>query len=539
MLKTTLRRRALDYKNGQALLKPGALEDVELHKVLEHVTGIAISGEGDEAVLQIQRALNKLDGIQAMKTREGFDATGAFQRRGEIPEFVREMDIGKTMIRYANNMSKSVHMEPIIRQLQTQVPVLEAMGFDSTVKYLQRYIKDLSGQPGEIVGWMNASQSRWKTAIDTLVDQKELTGIMKGGANAAKSLPDFMSWSLSLIYPNYLGLSVKSTLRNYLQPTVMGAPELGGTYGHKLTARGWIETLQDKRGGVNLEKFLSERGHLAGQHIGEGMNEAGSSLRATAIGPAIAKIDKFNEAIMYFYSKSDAINRYVTLKMAKQVTKDLLEGVAGGTSADNVAAQKFVRGLSPGVKASVYKLSKEGRTDQIEDLLGRYLVSKTQFNYGPHAASEYGRTMGRMFSMFTKWPTMVAGDLQELAVTQQYRKAAERYLLPIALLGGLGMWIDDTKESPRRRALMGRSLLDISPASALTGVSVPPVVTVLGGVIQSAMDVVSLDFEKAGKGIKNSFKALIPIAPAAGRIFDDVNAIMNNKKSTWRESASK
>lgn len=533
---TSLRRRALQYRNGKDLIRPEALADTELHAVLEHVTGVTITGDGNDAARMIRVALNKLNDISASKTKDGFEAVGTFQRKGDIPDFARELDIGRILVRYANNTSKTIHMDPILRQLQMQVPVLDALGFDKSVAYLDKYIKGMSGQPSEFVGWMNASQIRWKTGLDRVVDLHGLTGFQAKGAEVAKSMPDFLSWSLSLIYPNYLGLSTKAVLRNYTQPFMMTAPELQGKYGYKVVTGAIMDTLADKRAGVDWEATLTKLGYVPGQHIGEGMNEAASALRSTVVGPVIAGIDKINEKLMMsLYSKSDVVNRYITAKTAKRLTKDILAGIGGAQGPDQQAAMKFVANLSPGVKASIYKLGKENRMDQVEDLLARYLISKTQFNYGPQAASEYVRVMGRLFGMFTKWPAMVTGDIHELAVTGRYRTMAERYLLPWAALGGVQLWLSDTKESPRKRALLGKSLLDISPVSAIGGIATPPVIDILGGIGGSFMDAAALDFEKAGKGMMKTLTPVIPLVHGVNRGAQEAWQILNNKKAPWRD----
>ena len=60
-------------------------------------------------------------------------------------------------------------------------------------------------------------------------------------------------------------------------------------------------------------------------------------------------------------------------------------------------------------------------------------MSETQFNYNRTTLSEYGRYMGPVFTMFTKWPLSIAGDVRsKLLNEKQYKKAATKYLGPLA-----------------------------------------------------------------------------------------------------------
>ena len=43
--------------------------------------------------------------------------------------------------------------------------------------------------------------------------------------------------------------------------------------------------------------------------------------------------------------------------------------------------------------------------------MGRYSIATTQFNYDRVSMNDYGRFMGGMFSMFTKWPASVGGEI--------------------------------------------------------------------------------------------------------------------------------
>jgi hypothetical protein len=193
---------------------------------------------------------------------------------------------------------------------------------------------------------------------------------------------------------------------------------------------------------------------------------------------------------MALYSASDTVNRYITYKVAHNLAADLKEG--------NKRALDFAeRALSEGGKSSLRRLIATGREEEVGNELARYLIGKTQFNYGKESMNEFGREHGRLFSMFTKWPAMIMSDSSDLL--DQYgkldgsKKIAQRYLAPMALLAGVGSLVVD-KNNPNHAVtyLLGEDLSDIAPAQSFK-VGAGPVVKTGMNAAKTLLDMFSND----------------------------------------------
>ena len=488
-----------------------AKKEMPSEEVLESLRQLTGMGEMQDSS-DVYKALNLMRDAQTVKSQTGFAASAAYERSGEFPALLRERDIGKVLLSYANNTSKSIHIDPVVRELSTQLPMLKALGWEKSHKYLQDYMSGLSGKPSNFLAWQSAATTRMKVSLDEMMDGLDVSTTSgkatKSVLNAAKFAPDFIAWSLAQIYPNYLGLSLKAFSRNLAQPLFMTAPEVGGGYGYKLTAKATMETMLDmKRHGVgHLKKVLTEMGYAPGEFIGEGMNVMYNSMRQTRLGKGVEIVDAYGEFAMKLYGWSDVLNRYITTKVSKQLTKDIL--------ANKPQALRALKKMSTGVKAEL----SISNPDKMEEIISKYMISKTQFNYGSHSMSEYGRTFGRFASMFTKWPTMIYGDVLDAAgkgrgsISKPALEIGAKYLAPWAAVAAMSAWLGETKNDPRKRAIVGQSLLDWHPFASLQ-VSKPPVVEIGSQLGSGFLDAVAFDFGSAGK---KALKAITPVMPGMG-----------------------
>jgi len=499
-------------------INAGRMPLPSVREALTQLTGVEIEDIGD-----VYKSLNLLKNVTTVKRGMGFEAQAAFERgEGAFPELLREKDIGRVILNYANNTSKAVHLSPAIRALETQIPILDALGYKQASAYLSNRIEKLSGKPSEWLAWTMAAATRYKVVMDEVFDQFADTPGIKGavarkGATAAKFVPDFVSWSMAQIYPNFLGWSPRANLRNLTQTIFMLAPEVGGGYGYRLTARAAIETFRDLKKGVKLEDTLSSRGYAPGKFIGEGMDVRYNSMRNTAVGRGVELLEKWNDISMSFYSKTEIINRYITWKAANGLANDII--------ANKPSALNFVKKLDPGAKSEIHIMLRSNKLNEenLTSALTEHLLAKTIFNYGAHAGSEAQQTFGRFFSMFTKWPTMVYGDTfdiisknrtakDNIQLSKGMAQLGAKYLAPWFAVGMIGMWLNDTRDSPRKRALIGQSLMDWHPYASLK-LQPPPALEIIGNMGGGFLDAVSMDFESAGKKVKN---ALLPITPGMG-----------------------
>lgn len=465
-----------------------------------------------ESIKLLNKALNELNSGEFQKKRLGFEAFAAFEREGTMPEILQENDIARIMHIYTNNVSKSVHMTPVIKELESLIPALHKLGFNKSVEYLSRYIQSLSGTPSEIISWTQTAINRWKIGINDILDTTD-NKYVKFSLNVQKALPDFASFCMAQIYPNYLGFAPHAILRNAAQPIMTLAPEVGGEYGYKLAFKAMISTWKDKLAGVKFEEALAKEGFAPGQVTEAGMNAMVDSFKNQVPGKLVDIIEAWGNASMYLYGKGEMINRYTTRSVAKELTKDIKNL--------NPSALKFLGNMSEGHKTELYRFLKQKDFEGFENTISQYLLSKTMFDYGSHAMSEYGRAMGRYFSMFTKWPTMIFGDIGEalgqMGRTGSLKESAKigtdriliKYFTPLAALMALDRWMDSTSDDPRRRLLVGQNWASWAAADAM-GVSVPPSIKIATDAGKSFIEALDGDFAGAAEKFGRTLLSVTP-----------------------------
>lgn len=535
---TSIRQRARKYIKPDGNVSGNIWRDNELLSVLQTIDGSKITETSQNWRLEVKRIINSLDDPETLQKRKGgFNASAAFERSEDaMPEFIREQDIGKVLMTYATNLGNAIYMDPAIRQLEIRVPALKTLGQKNTAQWLERQIGSLSGQKSGFLQWVSNQEVRWKTHIDQVLDTQELSKLQTGSLKAARFAPDLISWGMSQIYPNYLGFSLKAVTRNLSQTQLLTAGEVGGDYGHRIAMRAAVETALDRRRGINLQKALEAQGLHPGEHITEGMNVLHNELDKTLIGGLVRAADGVGKVGMWMYGKTDAINRYMTMKMSKRVAKDIEAAMAntGKHTRDQRAALAFMKKMPAGYRNELYKAARDGKG--VERGITEYLLSTTQFDYGPQAMSEFGQTFGRFASMFTKWPAMVAGDVHYLATTKQYAKAAEKYLAPFAALAAVDLWLDESKKDERLRAVLGRNMKEWSPVASLK-VSMPPALEIAGNVGKGLLAAVSLDLKGAVGAAGKAIEPVLPFNSLRLGLKDKViyNLIKNKKAPEFLE----
>ncbi len=512
---TSLRREAerLETKYGSDYLDHS--ESFSLRRTVGNMLGE--DPENINHPVAVDRAIDgAINPTGKGKTTSGFDPGATFQRvQGlPVPEFIRDFDVGKLFTNYMNNNFKAVYYHDSFLQLNSQMEMLTALGMKKSAAYIAQYIKDISGSQSNFLAGITQQSNKWKNALVKLADKSEQLTTNYGGqidhagggiaASAAKTisrLPDIAGFAISNIYPNYLGFNIRAALRDFTKPWLLTAPELGGVYGRATVAKAIFAAVHDKlEGGVDFSAALKKKGLLSkldpfvtqlgdeltargltpGKHMGELGNISDASLRSVkGLGKTVEVLDWYNDKAMALYSQTDKMNRYITLKVAQQLARDLQAGHQGAFAAAS-------RMLSEGTKSGIRDLGiktmddlKKVDVEKLGDILSAHLNAKTEFNYGKEGMNEFGRGMGRLFSMFTKWPAMMVSDAAE-----QYQKGAnfgqgvgnvtKKYLMPMAVMSVVGRYVLDTKNNPYQRFLIGNNLAEWAPASSWT-IGTPPV----------------------------------------------------------------
>jgi hypothetical protein len=281
-------------------------------------------------------------------------------------------------------------------------------------------------------------------------------------------------------------------------------------------------------------KELVAKGYAPPKFTGEARTQLEKSVRSSVVGEQIVKnYQELTDRMMFFYQAADTVNRMTTVNIGKQLAKDFVAGDA--------VAKKMVSRMGRGYQA---KIARAANADEVEHLIIDQLLSTTQFNYDKISLSEFGRELGPVFAVFTKWPTSIAGDIVSTMQNQNRTKAdrlatvSMKYLGPLMAAGMLdyAIWGEDSgPETAREKALIGSGgFSDWMPHTALTsiasgGIMSPPMVK-QGVRLLPAM--LSDDEEAMARWLNDTTYAFAPGMGLVRFLGTDVPQIMLDEKAS-------
>lgn len=400
------------------------------------------------------------------------------QTRAEegVPDYLRETDLAKLTGKYLHDTVEGATMQPIVQQLTAQGRLAaKAKDWDSA-NYIENLTRDLNGQREGTV----ASYSR-KKAQELVLNAKEAAKQYTAQGDTKKAAvaewlsrsPDMMNSLQRNIYPNFLGANPRAAMNNLTQAFFMTTPEIGGAYGGIKVLKAATKTLGEL-GGLLGKGQLKQEMEKSGQLGIQAHQESFDALKNGLAESGLTKdaLNKATQVSMYLFEASEAINRRIVSNVASDIAHDLVKPGSKGLA----EAGKLLSNLGPAYKTRVAQAVKNGNQAEVQHLLENYLTGKTMFNYNKLNMSEYGRTMGPFFSVFSKWPSSIAGDMVntmgEKGMAQGAFDNAKRYLAPILALNALETMTGFDKEDPRNKALFGsQGLSSAAPGRAVTSIT--------------------------------------------------------------------
>lgn len=515
-------------KGSESVMASKEPEFRQLRQVMRTMLDLDV---GEEITAKhINSFKNKIDDPEFLrKTLARTEVGSAFTREGKIPDLIREFDAGKAFGKYINQLTRTPHFAKPLAKLRSEIEILRQMGLTRRADYWTTYLDNMHGVKHRFANAIDDGIKRFKLNLTKDADYLgEQLGLPK---KLAYNATDIMSWMGGVAYNNLLGFHPYAVIRNLGQPHFLTARELASTAGkgsntyyHGIAARAQFETLMEfmKRGGAKGQMFkalanMSDDMVKAGKAPGEFVGEVEPMIRELGKVSGLGKeaVDSFGKIGMYFYGKSDMINRMVTDKMAKAVAKNAIRG-------DKVAL-KSVTNIPGRMGAEMKAAIKAKDLNTLHDLLSHHLIGKTQFHYGPHGAAEFVREWGRIVGMFSKWPVAVVSDVEDLLRRQEFRKLGAKYLSPVlTLMAGQAMLEEVVDEKdPIKRALLGRNMVDMAPVWSLN-VSTPPAISTVMGAI-NAMKNMARHPKEPGKSFEQLEATLRPWIPIYGHISTQVN----------------
>lgn len=457
-------------------------------------------------------------------------AKAALAREGEVPMWMRETNLYRLADRWASNTLRHLYLRNPMDKLSSVARKLDAAGADLESRYIKNLLLDINGiRPGTMAEKTLQYNLDFQHKIDTLINQAGGKDTFKGGAlTAAKALPELVNDMLRQIYPNMLGLSPRAMIMNATQTFTKTIPELGNKYGWTAVTRAAFHTLMNY--GTQVQK-LEKLGIVPAEHIGTYRREIADGIRRSAL-YAIPQnaLKGMGEASMFLFQKLESLNRSLTLSTAEIMASDL----ARGSKMAQQALGKFPSTVRRQIAAAT-------STDEMALILAKHLNASTQYNYNRMSMSEWGRTMGPLFSTFSKWPTATAGDIiQELRNKGALKgglRNAEKYIGPLVLLQMANYLItggSPEEMSDRQKKLLGATGLgQAAPIGNLSGIikgdffTPPAIDAIVKGVVIPTMEG---DPAKLKKGMASALQNFTPGSGYVRFLTDDLVTLITGRK---------
>ena len=516
-------------------------------RALEYVSGNKITNSFDLGV-----ALSQSQSPQLLNRLAITESSRALKRTLDMPDFIREKNLAKLYLDWSSDTFKHIYFREGLGELKVVRDLAVAANNRSAADYVERLRLDLTGlRHGTGLEWTRQSIQKFQLAMKTLADKSPENSYKKQIYETLGDSPEIFSVIASQVYPNFLGLSAKAIIANLTSPFTMAVPELGGAYGTKKLLTAGIQSANYMRAGrkvsisqelasyLNAKKYAGKTDYVAGQGVVfNGMDALSMSAKNTGyMGPqysselfraveggikdsavynmGMGAVEKWNTFAMYAFEKSETAIRSMMSDVADGVAIDLLKG--------NKDALKFIGKMDRAYQIKIQRAMAAGPEGgkEVTSLIKDYLVGRTLFNYDRISMSEFGRSMGPLFSVFSKWPTTIAADvmdkLEERGAIKGGRDILIKYMAPLAFLTMMDKMADGLDVSPEKSdlayRLVGREgfsgmapINSINPLLEGTMVK-PPVVEALASGI---MALVKADPEALWKWANKTGQAFLP-----------------------------
>lgn len=491
----------VEYK---ALAKvEGPLQD--LQKAV-HMFDAKNIGSGQELSLKLRDTFEGRAGAARLQTK----ANAALEKQNAIPDFLKERNGFRLMDRWNQNTLRHLFLREPLDRLQAISNMADKAGDKLGSGYINRFLQDMNGvRAGTAAAYTKAKVMQWQKACDSVIRDSS-NPLWRKAAEWGRVLPEFNNDVYMQLYPNLIGLNPKSHIQHIIQPFAKMWPELGMTpYGLSTILRGMCNTV------INLPTRLrqvSELGLEGSSHIASYRRATATGFRASGLYSAgMTGLGAIGKPAMYAYGKIFSLNKALAISVGETMASDLAHGVAGAQRSVSLFPRPIQRAIAMAPTAA-----------EKADLITKHLNSTSVYNYSRASMSEFGRTMGPLFSTFSKWPLATAGDITSAIRTKGWaRGTAESIRKYGSVIGGLELAQyllfgapDDM--SDRQKKIIGHSgLVAMAPGMSLMETFkrggegfAPPAVDAL--IKTFVMPTIHGDPDMFHKGLGNTMQQFLP-----------------------------
>lgn len=443
----------------------------------------------DDFILQYKLAVTP---GATKKPAQMTEASASFMRADSMPDFLLENGFETAALNWVQNTYRHLLVKDSLAELQRYRDLARVAKDERAATYLDGLLDDLTGLRR---GTPASELRRMTTAMQVWADEgaKTSTNILqKGFYTAVRDMPELFYTSLNMAYPNFLGFSPRAVLMNLSQIGTMTIPELG-LAGSKyvlpatknilsVLVNGQTIVLKNPSVAADLGKTVGEtvkvrslthvlenEGFIGKQYSQELITALLGNAQKSLPTKAYETIaNKYSNVAMAMFSGTEILNRGMVVEMGKGIAKDLLQKDAG--------MLKWLDRVQGAQKREMWRLIEAGKEAELERAVQDYLLSKTILNYTRQSMSNFGRIMGPMFSMFTKWPSSVTGEVVEQYAVNGFNRGTlelgKRYFAPLAVLVGATAIIDEVApDSAIKDKLFGKAgMTSWAPVTSLNAI---------------------------------------------------------------------
>lgn len=462
-------------------------------------------------------------------------ASATKARTGEIPDWALEKHVPTLASRWIQGTFRHRALRDTIQKLKASATLAEKTGQPYIAKHLRNLTSDILGKRrGTLNAFGRDLADNLKVSMLKKAEQTD-NKLLKKLYNGVGDIPSIVTQIQSQVYPNYLGYNPKSALQNLTSFYFQNMPEIGPVLGTKLAIESIADLAKAKSSGVNLTKMIEAEGILPRQWSGEMIEAVREGIKSSPIKDFGRKaLDANANLAMALFTKSEIMARANTLFMAKRLGNHLARNPKQvGKILSNMSSSTY--------RKSVGDALRSGDIPKVQSELNKYMQSTNMFNYDRLNMSEYGRVMGPLFSIFSKWPTATAGKLAHYYISRSPKEATARTLkvlmMPMMAATLADQFIlDDQSEISKKiigsKGIAGWTQLDSLPTDV--GVREGLLATPIAAAGMDFLDAVSDDKNKV-KAIKrwvnNSFRSFFPGAGTIRFLAEDIPLYKTGKKS--------
>jgi hypothetical protein len=518
-------------------------ESAEHKDTLQFVRMIA--GEDSENLGALSRAIKSTFINPETHGRMETLAKAALEREDLLPLWARETNLYKLADKWSTNSVRHLFLREGLDSLNRAADVLgnKKLGFEREAKYIRNLLADINGvRRGTVAAFTNRAADRWLRWADLKV-AKSGNAAERMKWETVRSVPMALQALGRNVHGNLLGANPRTLIMNLTQTFTKTIPEFGTGYGSLLALRGAMSVGRGKgiRGLPQAIREMEKMGLVPAKYVGGSLPYLAEGVSRTKPARALsAAAQKSSEIIMRPFELAEKVNRAIAFRASQAFVDDLVRGSKSAIA----ALEKMPTAIQRDVSAA---LSTGDRVGALKSA-ATHIINSTQYQYNRASMSEYGRTMGPLFSVFSKWPTATAGQVIESyrskGLPGAVRDNAHKLVLPMLLLEAADRVyltvVGEEEFSPAEAKLVSRSgLSQAAPIGNLVGIAsgdffTPPAIDIatkalFRPVLRGQYDSLG---DSLNKGVQESLYQFAPGSAGGWVRFltDDIVTLANDKR---------